>query len=202
MNHPASTDSTALVVVDMQRVFASPDSEWHVRGYEGAAAHVTRLVAQFSGPVVWTKFVRDPDERGSWGAYYDRWSGCREEPGSPAWDLTLPTAESHEVLALPTFSKWGAELAALTGDADQLIVCGVATDCCVLSTVLGAVDAGKAVTVVTDACAGITDTAHEQAIALMQLLSPMVTLATTAQLVGGSAQRRGAESAQASAESP
>jgi nicotinamidase-related amidase len=66
-----------------------------------------------------------------------------------------------------------------------LIVCGVATDCCVLSTVLGAVDAGRAVTLVADACAGATVEAHDQAIALMAMLSPMVDIVTADDLTGG-----------------
>lgn len=97
-------------------------------------------------------------------------------------DITLPMAEGDRIISLPTFSKWGDELAEATRDCERLILCGVATDCCVLSTVLGAVDAGKWVTVVTDACAGATDRAHEQALELMRLLSPMVTLATADEL--------------------
>ncbi|MFC7766395.1 isochorismatase family protein [Leucobacter soli] len=48
---------------------------------------------------------------------------------------------------------------------------------------LGAVDAGKHVTLVADACAGVTDRAHEQAIELMGLLGPMVEVVTTEELV-------------------
>lgn len=51
--------------------------------------------------------------------------------------------------------------------------------CCVLSTVLGAVDAGRTVVVATDACAAVSD----QAQALLQLLDPMVHLATTDQVL-------------------
>ena len=121
---------------------------------------------------------RGQDGLGSWRDYYARWDRCREAEDSPAWEITLPVAEGDAVLSLPTFGKWGAELAELTRDREQLVVCGVATDCCVLSTVLGAVDAGKQVTVVADACAGATDRAHEQALDLMGMLSPMVMLAS------------------------
>ncbi|MGO4533511.1 isochorismatase family protein [Leifsonia sp. 2MCAF36] len=144
--------------------------------------------------VVWTRFVRDPQELGGWREYYDRWNKCRSAPESTDWDLTLPIRAEDHLLSLPTFSKWGAELAAITAGEDHIIVCGVATDCCVLSTVFGAIDAGKSVTVVTDACAGVTDEAHQQAISLLDLLSPMVTLATTDEMITQSMQRTTASS--------
>lgn len=175
----ATLTGATLVVVDMQEIFRVPSSPWATVGYDDAAANVARLVDAHDGPVVWTRFVRDPHETGSWGPYYDRWSQCRLEPGSAQWDITLPVVSGAHTLTLPTFSKWGSELAGLSAGADDLVVCGVATDCCVLSTVLGAVDAGKRVTVVSDACAGATAAAHEQALALMDLLAPMTSVRTT-----------------------
>ncbi|MGC5076647.1 cysteine hydrolase family protein [Agrococcus sp. DT81.2] len=179
-----------LVVIDMQQVFRDPASQWATPGYDAAAECIRLLVDAADGPVIWTRFVRDPSESGAWQAYYERWDECREEPDSAAWDLTMPVGDEHAILSLPTFSKWGDELAALTAEHPELVVCGVATDCCVLSTVLGAVDAGKFVTVVTDACAGATDEAHEQACALMGMLSPMVQLAGTADVVARAAARK------------
>lgn len=174
--------ATRLVVVDMQEAFRAPGSQWSVPRYAGAQDHVAELAERFRGRTVWTRFVRDPAEEGAWSDYYDRWSTFRVEQESPVWDLTLPVGDDP-VLTLPTFSKWGPHLTDLVGVDSRLVVCGVATDCCVLSTVLGAVDAGRSVTVVTDACAGATDEAHDQALALMGLLSPMVTLATTAEVL-------------------
>lgn len=172
-----------LVVIDMQEAFCDEASQWCVPRYAEAEANVARLVERSAGDVVWTRFVRDPDERGAWRDYYDRWHELRVGPEAKEWDLTTAAGEGDGILDLPTFSKWGPELDALTAAAPRLVVCGVATDCCVLGTVLGAADAGRPVTVVTDACAGVTDTAHQQALDLMELLAPMVTLADTDQVV-------------------
>ena len=179
--------NTALVVIDMQVIFQDPHSQWHVSTYEQVAPRVSELVAQFPANVIWTKFVRDPGEQGSWGAYYDRWGTCRLAPDAADWDLTMQVREDDQVLTLPTFSKWGPGLASMTSGQDHLIVCGVATDCCVLSTVLAAVDAGKRVTLVADACGGATPEAHDQALGLMNLLSPMVRVVDTAELLDGAA---------------
>jgi len=79
-------------------------------------------------------------------------------PGSTSW----PTASRRgATLDATTFGKWGPELAAAVG-AGPLVLAGVSTDCCVLSTALAAADAGMAVQVVADACAGVTDESHER----------------------------------------
>ncbi|WP_410867250.1 cysteine hydrolase family protein, partial [Paraburkholderia sp. SIMBA_027] len=74
-----------------------------------------------------------------------------------AWDITLDVRGGATVVDASTFSKWGPQLAALVPEGTEMILTGVATDCCVLSTALGAIDAGRFVTVISDACAAVTD---------------------------------------------
>ena len=50
-----------------------------------------------------------------------------------------------------------------------MVLAGVSTDCCVLSTALAAADAGVRVRVVADACAGVSEAGHERALAAMAL---------------------------------
>ena len=175
--------NAALVVIDMQRIFQEPQSQWFVSNYQDVEQNVRKLRDSFD-LVIWTRFVRDPQELGAWADYYDKWDECREEPQSDRWDLTVPLQGNEQVLSMSTFTKWGEELARMTAGYQRLVVAGVATDCCVLSTVLGAVDAGKHVTVVSDACGGATPRAHDQALELMELLSPMVTVCTSESLLG------------------
>jgi nicotinamidase-related amidase len=67
---------------------------------------------------------------------------------------------------------------ALAGHSRTLVVCGVATDCCVIATVLGAVDGGMHVRLVEDACAGVSAEAHERAVAVMAGFPPQVVVTT------------------------
>ena len=60
------------------------------------------------------------------------------------------------------------------------MLAGVSTDCCVLSTALAAADAGVAVRVVADACAGVNDDSHRQALAIMPLYAPLVEVVSLA----------------------
>jgi nicotinamidase-related amidase len=63
----------------------------------------------------------------------------------------------------------------------RLLLAGVSSDCCVLSTALAAADAGLSVSVVGDACAGVDDGAHEQALAVMRLYGPLVDVISVAE---------------------
>lgn len=176
--------STAqLVVIDMQAAFRRP-GQWHVPRYDEAAAQIGRLIAAVGDPL-FTRFVPDPSEQGSWRAYYDRWDQMRLPPEDALWDVDLSGYDGGATLDLPTFGKWGQAMAEQVPVGGELILAGVATDCCVLSTALAAADAGRFVTVVTDACAGQDDAAHEGAVAMMSLLAPMVRLATCDELLAG-----------------
>ncbi|MFI2706851.1 cysteine hydrolase family protein, partial [Nocardioides sp. CER28] len=80
--------------------------------------------------------------------------------------------------------KWGPELVAATDGAAELVLTGVSTDCCVLSTALPAADAGIRVTVVADACAGASPKDHQRALDAMSLYAPLVQVTTVDELVG------------------
>jgi nicotinamidase-related amidase len=60
----------------------------------------------------------------------------------------------------------------------------VSTDCCVLSTAVAAADAGVQVQVVADACAGVSDTSHVQALDILRLYGPLVEVVTLADVLG------------------
>ncbi len=174
----ASPDRPWLVVIDMQVAFGEPSSGWATPDYARVEQVVAGLAERFGDRVVRTRFVRDPDEAGAWAAYYDQWPAFRVPEDDPVWDLTSPVAHGAPVVTRPTFSKWGPELEAVVGGA-PLVMCGVATECCVLGTALGAADAGRRVTVVSDACAGATQELHAQALVLLEQLAPLVRVTTS-----------------------
>ncbi|WP_197023245.1 cysteine hydrolase family protein [Arthrobacter sp. MA-N2] len=171
-----------LVVIDMQRAFREA-GEWHVPRYDEAARAIAALSASGMDPIL-TRFVPDPEEKGSWSSYYDRWQSMRLDPADQLWDIELQGVEVSGSIDLPTFSKWGEELAERIPVGEEMVLTGVATDCCILATALGAADAGRYVTVVEDACAGQSDAAHDQALVLLELLSPMVRVVKSDTLLG------------------
>lgn len=173
-----------LVVVDAQRVFADPASPWYspgMTGESGVLPRITALAGAYGGRTVRTRFVAPSQPTGAWVEYYEQWPFAVVAPDDPLYDLVDEVAGlAGPVVTRTTFGKWDDApdgLAALTGG--HLLLTGVSTDCCVLSTALAAADAGARVEVVVDACAGATPADHDRALAAMELYAPLVTLTTT-----------------------
>ena len=167
-----------LVVVDPQTVFADPGtSPWGSPMFAGAVARMRSLAEEF-GPerTVVTRFVADPGLGGSWGPYYREWPFALVPDDDPLYAVVpeLAGCAGHVVTA-GTFGKWPV-LSGLVTPGAHVTLAGVATDCCVVSTVLPMADAGVTVEVVADACAGSTPENHQRALDVMALFAPQVTL--------------------------
>lgn len=63
-------------------------------------------------------------------------------------------------------------MAALTGLRNRIAVCEVATGCCVLSTIFGAIDYGHFVRLVSDACAAGSPQGDAQALGIPRADGP------------------------------
>ena len=173
-----------LVVIDMQFVFGDPSSKAFVPGYASASAAVQRLLPVFEGRTIYTKFVAPDQPHGAWIAYYKQWPFLLRPSTDPIWDVTKELfTHNANVVSKHTFSKWGPELAAASLHTHELVLVGVSTDCCVLSTALAAADAGVHVRVVADACAGVSHSSHQQALSIMAQYAPMIDISTVEDII-------------------
>lgn len=142
--------TTALVVVDMQRGFVN-DRSRHV------VPVVTNLVRRWQaagGDTVFTRYFNYEHSQ------YERlihWSRMRESPETDLVEELLPclTAERSFVVDKTIYSLFTDEGAALVRQHGwtDLLVCGIATDGCVLKTAVDAFEAGYTPWVLRDACA-------------------------------------------------
>jgi nicotinamidase-related amidase len=172
-----------LVVVDLQHVFGDVDSPWGAPRFEDVRPRIRELATAFGDRVVWTRFVAPDRPAGAWKEYYAQFPFALQPPDAPLYAL-VDDPGGAPVVDATTFGKWGPELAAVVGEGPITVV-GVATDCCVISTVLPAADAGIPVRVVSDACAGSGDDDHERALRVMSLYTPLVHAVTTAEVLAG-----------------
>jgi len=174
-----------LVVVDMQNVFAS-GSPWASPDYAGASAGIRRLVPAFGERVVYTRYVAPAQPRGAWVPYFEQWPFALVPGDDPLYDFSPEIDPGpRAVVTCESFGKWGLDLKAALHGAEEIVLAGVSTDCCVLSTALPAADDGVHVLVATDACAGASAADHQRALDAMALYAPLIELTSVDELLAG-----------------
>ncbi|MEV4775839.1 cysteine hydrolase family protein [Microbacterium sp. LWH12-1.2] len=174
-----------LVVIDPQAIFASADSAWGSPFFADAMPRIRALAAAFGDRVIITRWMPTADRSTSWGAYFAAWPFADQPPSDPLYELVAEARDLsiRPTLDLPTFGKWGPELEAIVGRGAHVVLAGVSTDCCVVSTALAAADAGAHITIAADACAGSTAENHAAAIQVMGLYPPQITVSDTASVL-------------------
>ena len=183
-----STESGAerawLVVIDPQAIFASPESAWGSPFFADVLPRIRSLAESFGDRVLVTRWMPTADRSTSWGDYFAAWPFADRPPTDALFDLVPDATElsPHPTLDAPTFGKWN-EISSIVGAGAHVVLTGVSTDCCVISTALAAADAGARVTVAADACAGSTASNHDAAMQVMGLYPPQLTISDTASVL-------------------
>jgi len=170
-----------LVAIDMQRIFAT--GPWASPRFGEIVEPVRRLDAAFGDRAIFTRFVAPATPQGTWREYYEAWPFAVQSPDADDYQLVDEfTAHRGRTVDATTFGKWD-ELRARFEPGTRLVVCGTSTDCCVITTVLAAADAGMRVQVVADACAGVDAKTEADALAVMALFTPQVEIVQTADIL-------------------
>lgn len=189
MTGTAATGERLLVVVDLQKIFADPESGWFAPRFEEILEAVDRLVEACSPSVLFTRFVSPLVPQGAWKSYYERYPFALIPPEDPGYELVdRYRAHAASSVETTTFSKWVPEVVAALVPGATLVLAGVTTDCCVLATALAAADAGVAVEVVPEGCAGADDASHERALALLGSFSPLIEIVPLAEATNAAAE--------------
>ncbi len=191
MSSTSPTTAPWLVIIDMQTIFSEYPKWWGCPNFQGILAPINRLAAQFGERTLLTRFVAAQVPQGSWVPYYQQFPFAKVPPTDPIYDL-VPAVKHlvrpDNVVTMTTFSKWGDAqhgIRAKTGPTPHLVLAGVATDCCVLSTAMQAAEAGAFVTVALDACAASSSENQIAAENIMKGYAPLIHVATAAQLSQG-----------------
>lgn len=186
-----AAEAAWLVVVDPQVIFADPASEWASPEFDAAMDVIEAVAPSFDGRVVVTRWLptasrmTEVGEPTSWTDYFEAWPFADRPATDPLYDL-VPRARAltdRPTVDSPTFGKWGEDLRAVVGEAPRLVLTGVSTDCCVITTALAAADAGAHVEVLTDGCAGSTAEDGAAALRVMGLFDPQIRLRSSADLL-------------------
>jgi len=191
-------DATALVVVDVQRAFASPESPLSDAGLDVSdpvetvpkVRDLIRLVRDASLPIVFTRSYRRDDGRDAPEAVYDilpkiNRSGdpicCAGSDDVRFVEGVGPRDDEREYEVrkqrYDAFHGTSMEYYLRAEDVDTLLVCGFTTNVCVEGTARGAHERGFDIVVAEDCCASFSADQHDAGIRNIELL-----LGTTAPL--------------------
>lgn len=136
------------------------------------------VVGRYVDETIFTRFLPPIDASaavGGWQSYYKRWESMtlqalpREMVDViPPLQRFIPPARVFDKM---TYSPWtGGNLHSVLSQkqVSSVVVSGGETDVCVLATVLGAIDLGYHVTVLSDAVCGGADATHDAALTLLR----------------------------------
>lgn len=164
--------SALHMVVDMQELFRS-HSDWGTPALTRIIPAIAKLAKARPSQAYFSRFIpaRNADAAsGAWQRYYRRWSSVTLDALDPGMVDIVPELQplatrlvdktGYSAMGNPAFRQ-----AALS--AGCLIVSGVETDVCVLSTVMEAMEAGVRIVLPTDALASSSDVCHDRALGIL-----------------------------------
>ncbi|KQW29521.1 cysteine hydrolase [Rhizobium sp. Root274] len=164
------------ICVDVQHMFAR-DTPWHLPWMKKALPTIVSIAEASPRRTLFTRFIPPPTADaavGAWKDYYRRWWMMTGEHLPDEMVQLVPELKAlvppARVIDKPVYSPWlNPTLATLLSreQVETLVVTGGETDVCVMATVLGAIDHGFHVILVTDAvCSGLDET-HDASLALL-----------------------------------
>jgi nicotinamidase-related amidase len=156
--------------VDMQRIFAD-ETAWHTPWMDRVLPNIVAITDRRPERTIFTRFIplRNADEGpGTWRRYYQRWPTMTLDTLAPGMTDLVPELEQFVppawVVDKRVYSPWiTTDLHPRLRQAgiDTLIITGGETEVCVMATMIGAIDLGYRVVLVTDALCSSADETHE-----------------------------------------
>jgi nicotinamidase-related amidase len=197
--------ATAInICVDMQRMFAE-STEWKMPWLPRVLPNIATIVSAHPEKTVFTRFIpaRRPGQGvGMWRHYYTRWSSMTiDELGLEMINLVpelaafVPPAKIFDKFVYSPWIGTTLHTELRSEGVDTIVISGGETDVCVLSTVLGAIDWGFRLILVTDALCSSADETHEAMMNVyLNRFGEQVETVTTQTLLdswpGGARERR------------
>lgn len=194
LEHWIAPDRTALVIVDMQVDFGSPEglaAQWGldlstVPAALAAAEHLADAARAAGVPVVFVGLFTTPEtDSDAWDERMRRRGNDPEagpalcRAGSPGSDFVGPQPAPGELVLRKTrYSPFwdtdiDAQLKAL--EVDTLVIAGLTTECCVADTAKDAFNHDYQVFIAADACAAYEPDLHAVALKMLDLNTAILT---------------------------
>ena len=184
---------TVHVVIDMQRLF-DEETGWRVADLGSVVPPIVGLIAHRPARVLFARFITPShieEMKGAWQSYYRQWPQViRDRLPEGIFDLVTPLVPhaaprqqfdkmGFSAFSGPSFARMLEELG-----ATSLVLSGVETDVCVLSTALEAIERGFRVVIASDAVASSSPAGHRATLDhVLPRFEHMLDLAPSADII-------------------
>ena len=164
-----------LLVIDMQNVYL-PGEEWACPTMNESMKNVRKILD--SGKecdVLFTQYLAWKHPFGRWIRYNEEYRSINENPWlCEVCDDLKPYLDRYPLITKSTYSSMKApEVLHAAMRADRLVLSGVVAECCVLATMMEAIDYGIPVIYLTDCCSGQTPEKEQRVLGVCDSLSPV-----------------------------
>ena len=155
-----------LLVIDMQNVYAGGGA-WCCPKAEEAAGKIKKLINEKASgiDVIFTRFIAGDEPEGTWKDYNRENAEINNDPyANGMMDVFSEELKKYPLYTKSVYSSLAIpEVKEAAKNAGKVLVAGVVTECCVLSTVMSLIDEGAYVLYLKDCAAGL-DKDMEQAV--------------------------------------
>lgn len=179
--HSDMTGKDLLLVIDFQNVYL-PGYDWACPGMDTAVANVCSLLDRWDrGPVIFTQYLPAAEPTGRWAVYNLEYKAINDNPFlSEMVPAIMPYLSKGELITKSTYSSLTVpRIRDIALSCDHVLLSGVVAECCVLSTMMEAIDLGCHTVLLTDCIAGQTPENEAMTAHIANLFAPVHTLVTT-----------------------
>lgn len=165
-----------LLIIDPQNVYL-PDAPWACPSLPDVTKQICQILDQNkNGPAILTQFLAPEHPAGRWDNYnkeykdinVDEWLSEIIAP-FPQYDLPVVTKSTYSSLRDP-------QILAEAMRYGRIVLTGVVAECCVLATMMDAIDHGIHVVYLTDCISGQSPETEQQMEQLARSFEPVHTL--------------------------
>ena len=166
-----------LIAIDFQNVYL-PGQPWACPTMEHAMAKTLSIINDPNSPdYILTQYIAAADPVGRWKQYNEEYAPINADPFlSDFADPVKQIIKADNVMVKNTYSslKCPAVQARLEGKK-RVVLTGVVAECCVMATMLDAIDLGYEVIYLYDCVSGLTDENEALVRILAESFSPIHT---------------------------
>lgn len=174
---PRNAAEDLLLIVDFQNVYL-PGYDWACPAMPEAMANTISILIDPEAPdYLLTAYIAPTEPVGRWQDYNEAYKEINENAFlSELAEEMLPFAEEGRVAEKTTYSSMDCEAVAEAMKGKKAVVLtGVVAECCVLATMLDAIDMGYEVVYLYDCIAGCSEENEAMVKALAESFAPVHT---------------------------